>query len=206
MTDNQRRRAGARGQRQGKKDEHGIPVGDHRCTPPEIFEAALRAIGRTEFDLDAATNEHSRVPAKVKFMGPHAKDKEHRVDALAADWSIPAHGLGIPDVWLNFPWSDPSTWVAKVLRERDRVRSLTVLASADLSTPWHRRLTKQCDAWCGWPVRAHFPLPNHRQGSPPGPVQLWYFGAQVRRWRMVMEREGCLTFGSHIGPALRAGA
>ncbi len=92
-----------------KVDEHGILLGDQRCTPPEIWQVALEAIGVTEFDLDPATNDHSTVPVHMQCFGPKVGGE----DGLVLPWW--------GNVWLNFPFSDPPPWIAKVQREADRM-------------------------------------------------------------------------------------
>lgn len=177
-----------RGVRSGKRDENGIPVGDHRCTPEPIWSVALEAIGRDAFDLDPATNPHSTVPAGLGCFGPLAGGE----DGLARAW--------FGHVWLNFPFSDPNPWVAKVIAEAATMmepdpvmRSITVLGPGDSSVTWWRALRSSCDAWAMWPRREHFPIPGNAKGSPPAGVHLWYFGPCSNRWRRRMEDHGVPT-------------
>lgn len=169
-----------------KHDEHGIPLGDHRCTPKKIWKVALEAIGAKTFDLDPATNAHSTVPAETICTGP----KVGGADGLELAWW--------GNVWLNFPFSDPNPWVAKVLREADRMiepphptepapRSITILGPGDSAVAWWRALRTTCDARAMWPKRLHFPTPDSPKGSAPGPVHLWYFGPRATRWRRIFE-------------------
>jgi len=182
-----------RGVGRRKVDENGIPIGDHRCTPEDIWSVALEAIGAESFDLDAATNPHATIPAEMRFMGP----KVDGWDGLALPW--------FGNVWLNFPFSDPNPWIAKVSREADRMfgqrfagseapaQSITVLGPGDQAVTWWRAMRTICDARAMWPRRAHFELPGQPKGSPPGPVNLWYIGARATRWRRIMEAHGVPT-------------
>lgn len=157
----------------GKQGPKEYGRGDHRCTPPVIWKAALYAIGADQFDLDPATNAHSTVPASLCFDGSSIE-----LDGLVQGWE--------GNVWLNFPFSDPMPWVEKVLREAHRCRSITVLGPNDTSTQWHRLLVRCVDATAQWPRRVHFPLPDTKRGSPPGPIALFYIGPQSNAWMRVM--------------------
>ncbi|HHH29073.1 MAG TPA: hypothetical protein ENK57_12115 [Polyangiaceae bacterium] len=188
-----------RGVRSGKLDENGTPLGDHRCTPPEIWSVALEALGAKTFDLDAATNDFATIPAIVRCTGP----KVGGADGLAVPWW--------GNVWLNFPFSTPNPWIAKVGSEADRMlqpvlrmneslppselppRSITVLGPGDSAVAWWRAMRQTCDAWAMWPKRAHFPRPDQPKGSAPGPVHLWYIGPRATRWRTIMESHGVPT-------------
>jgi len=186
-----------RGVRSGKTDENGTPLGDHRCTPPEIWQVALEAINADSFGLDAATNSFATVPAAQRCTGPRAGG----VDGLLVDW--------FGDVWLNFPFSEPNPWVAKVHREADRMlalepggeppRSITVLGPGDSAVTWWRAMRSLCDARAMWPKRAHFPRPDQLKGSAPGPVHLWYIGPRSTRWRSIMESHGVPTEAGAVG-------
>ncbi len=179
-----------------KVDEYGVRLGDHRCTPLEIWEVALEAIGADKFDLDPASNEHATVPAHAVCTGP----KIGGVDGLTLQWS--------GNVWLNFPFSQPSPWVEKVQHEADRMlrpddarhaRSITVLGPGDSGVVWWRVMRGLCDARALWPKRVHFPLPGQMKGSAPGPVHLWYIGPRSNHWRRVFEAHGAATEAGAIG-------
>ena len=147
--------------------------GDHRCTPRFVWEAALTAIGRKQFDCDPATNEHSTVPAKICYDGSCPE-----MDGLLQPWE--------GNVWLNFPFSNPMPWVEKSAKELPRIRSLTVLGPNDSSVKWHQRLVRIVDAYAAWPKRFHFPLPGKAKGSGPGPIALYYVGPQSNTWMRIM--------------------
>ena len=181
-----------------KVDEHGILLGDQRCTPPEIWQVALEALGAETFDLDPASNEHSTVPALIQCIGPKAGG----VDGLGVEWW--------GNVWLNFPFSEPGPWIAKTQREADRMlrpngsreaelereypaRSMTILGPGDSAVTWWRVMRQICDARAMWPKRTHFPLPGKPKGQPPGPVHLWYIGPRSNRWRRIFESHGVPT-------------
>lgn len=189
----------------GKRDEHGILLGDHRCTPPEIWQVALEALGVDTFDLDPAANEHSTVPAHAHCTGPKAGG----ADGLELEWW--------GDVFINFPFSEPNPWAAKIHREAERMlrpvlwsdeaefpdkrppRSMTILGPGDSAVTWWRAMRQVCDAWAMWPKRAHFPLPGQAKGSPPGPVHLWYIGPRSNRWRRIFESHGVPTEAGSVG-------
>lgn len=182
-----------RGLGRHKRDEHGILIGDHRCTPDPIWKAALAAIGRKRFDTDAATNPHAKVPAVTKYMGV-----VNGLDGLVLPWE--------GNIWLNFPFSKPAPWIERVLAEANRYRSITILGPNDSSTDWHQTLVRFVDARAAWPRRIHFPLPDlHQQRldealiakgkkpsrSPPAAVALFYSGPQSNAWRRYMIAQGC---------------
>lgn len=178
-----------------KVDEHGVPIGDHRCTPKDIVDVALEAIGIEQFDLDPASNEHSIVAARFRWSGPKVGGE----DGLALPW--------FGNTWLNWPWSDSMLWVGKIQHEADKMVgqqlhvhegesapwSMTLLGPGDSSVIWWRALRQLCDARAMWPKRVHFPLPNQAKGSPPAPVHLWYIGPRSNRWRRIMESHGVPT-------------
>jgi hypothetical protein len=167
-----------RGLGRHKRDEHGILMGDHRCTPKAIWRAALTAIGRSQFDLDPATNRDATVLASTKYMGP-LNDQ----DGLVLAW--------FGDVWLNFPFSKPPPWIEKAMAEANRYRSITILGPNDSSTEWWQMLVRFVDARAAWPRRLHFPLPGKPKGSPPGACALFYSGPQSNAWMRYMMSIGC---------------
>lgn len=164
-----------------KRDEHGILLGDHRCTPEPFWRAALRGIGASSFDLDPATNAHATLPARTRYMGPLVDGN----DGLALPW--------FGNVWVNFPFSNARPWIDKIMSEAYRCRSITVLGPNDSSANWHQDMARFVDAKADWPRRLHFPTPWQPKGSPPAAISLWYVGPQSNGWRRVMIREGCVT-------------
>lgn len=158
--------------------------GDHRCTPEVIWRAALDAVERELFSIDPATNDFSSVPAVERLRGPAFGE-----DGLEIIWT--GH------VWLNFPFSNPKPWVARVLDQRAHCHSITVLGPNDHSTRWNDELTRECDAWAAWPRREHFPTPAQPKGSPPAGVSLWYFGRRPGHWLDVMRGYGCIAYRGH---------
>lgn len=167
-----------RGLGKHRKDAHGQPLGDNRCTPVEIWQVALQAIGRDAFDLDAASNPAATVPALDAYMGP----VDGR-DGLALPWQ--------GDVWLNFPFSNPRPWIERVQQEAWRFRSITVLGPNDSSTRWWQDLQRFVDVRAAWPRRVHFPLAGVPKGGPPAAIALFYSGPQSNAWARVMLRAGC---------------
>jgi len=160
-------------------------AGDSRCTPPEIWEPALKAARLTEWDLDPASNSFSTIPCKKKWYGV-------KNDGLSLPW--------VGNIWINPPFSSISPWVEKALDEvaSGEIETLTMLTSGDAGTSWWKSLARSADVWCPWHKRHHFPTPNQHKGSPGGVINLFFFDLRpVKRvlyWEKVMRSVGNLTF------------
>jgi phage N-6-adenine-methyltransferase len=104
-------------------DEHG--AGPEWGTPAWVVEPVEQAVGG--FDLDPAAGAEPRAYADERFTGP-----PDGADGLAREW----YGR----VWLNPPYGRQHNprWAAKVTREVEagRVRSVTALVPASVSTNW----------------------------------------------------------------------
>ena len=96
----------------GKK-ENERSTNDAVCTPPEVYEPVLKAMGIERFDLDPCSHPRAIVPVKRRVLLPQyvhepiadatsgALNKRQEIifnDGLTVDW------LG-QDVWKNPPYS-----------------------------------------------------------------------------------------------------
>lgn len=100
---------------------------DVECTPPEIFEPILRALGMMRFGTDPCTNIHALVPAGYRYALP--------TDGLAQEW----HGA----VWCNPPYSRPRPWIERCAAHAG---TAVALLSGDFSTKMWREVI--------WPTAA----------------------------------------------------
>lgn len=167
-------------------------LGDSRTTPPEVWEVLLEAAGLALWTLDPASNEHATIPAAVRFDGTPE----------GGDGLGPLFWLG--DVFLNPPFSAMLAWFTRAFHEldpgdRSGLRSLTLLAFADVGTRWHRRAVLGCDVFATWSGRVDFPIPGLPSGAPPAAPIVYYAGPNWKRWRDVLEGAGHLTHRGRRG-------
>jgi hypothetical protein len=111
-------------------DRFGNPISDGYCTPPWLT-ALLPVV-----DLDPASNPRSTVRARRTYS------LEKRLDGLKLPWT--------GSVFLNYPYSDPEPWIAKLLEEMAarRCTSAIVLPKLDSSTEaWYRLTSGQPELW-----------------------------------------------------------
>jgi hypothetical protein len=104
-------------------NQFGNPVSDEYCTPPWLTEML------PSVDLDPASNPRSTVRARRTYS------LEKKLDGLKLPWS--------GSVLLNWPYSDPMPWAAKLIQEllAGRCTEAIVLCKLDSSTAWWQMLT-----------------------------------------------------------------
>lgn len=107
--------------------ESGVISSDSLCSPPEITRPLADMFGQV--DIDPATNEHSRVPAR-----------KHLTElGLVLPWVGPKRdGTG----YVNWPYSTNEPWATKAIFEMriGHVRELVILCMSATSTIWWQSL------------------------------------------------------------------
>jgi phage N-6-adenine-methyltransferase len=120
---------------------------DDRRTPDDLFEECCNLAGVHHFDLDpAATNESAR--------GTYYYDLE--ADGLVQDW--------FGNVWLNPPYSDLQSWVAKAF-DSDAEAVVMLLPANRTEKSWWQDLVEP--GIRDGSVRAYF-LRGRRRFNRPG--------------------------------------
>lgn len=94
---------------------------DNYCTPPNIIEFALDAMGIDRFDVDLATNEHSRVPCVQGYDGSAGND------------GLLAKLQPGQTVWCNPPYSSPGAFVRQCL---NHIGPFAMLLKLDSTKIW----------------------------------------------------------------------
>jgi hypothetical protein len=106
-------------------------------------------------------------------------------DGLLADWGALADGELI---WVNPPYGrrlmDP--WAAKIISEAARGAEVLVLARADMSTEWSRRLVVASRLMC-FPKRIRF---RGATGTPNFSSTLFYLGPRPLTFRRAFQNLG----------------
>lgn len=168
---------------------------DSWSSPELLWRPTLVAMGRTEFDLDPCTNDHSSVPALVRWMRRDSVDGEP-----IPGW--PAGSL----VWMNPPYSAPAAWVSLLLwhcTKRAKVERCEAVAllPCDPSVRWWRDVWR-ADRLCWVDRRPRFePAPGIKASSSMGAVVLAYYGTRGARWARAHRHLGPVTPGPVRLPA-----
>jgi hypothetical protein len=92
---------------------------DDWCTPESSWKLALRIARIDAFDVDPFCNEHSTVPAHLKYMGKGGEN--HRMDR--GDFA-----------WANGPFSNPVFWFKWCTIQMERGAHSFGIARLDTST------------------------------------------------------------------------
>jgi hypothetical protein len=112
-------------------DQFGNPLSDSYTTP-QWLTAMLPPV-----DLDPCSNPRSTVRARRTYS------LEKKLDGLKLSWA--------GSVFLNWPYSDPLPWAAKLAQEllSGRCTEAIVLCKLDSSTEWWQVLTgfEQPELW-----------------------------------------------------------
>lgn len=176
------------------KSEHTFSANDEICTPAQIYEPLIEALG--PIGLDPFGHPASNVPAATKiclpkYQGPWPwRDNPATViwgDAYEHDWS--GHGL----VFCNGPYSDVGPWAHQMWSERggDEVVGLLPVRTGSV---WWQTWTADSDVVLFLRGRVHFDnyphqAPFHSALSYVGPrgdrfvERLKYLGWCVRNRR-----------------------
>ena len=106
------------------------------CTPDWILELALGCIGAREFDLDAASNPNSIVPARTHLVDPDRDwgglpEGFHPVSGLHS-WA------GFSSVWVNPPYRRDlnPTWAKHVAKQAKLGIPIIGLVPVAISEVW----------------------------------------------------------------------
>jgi hypothetical protein len=101
--------------------ESGAISSDSLCTPPEIYLPLIEFWGG--IGCDPCTNEHSRLPAAVKYTW----------GGLHRPWG--------DKTWQNHPYSINDPWIDKANAEMKigRVKELVILCMTATSTGWWKK-------------------------------------------------------------------
>lgn len=151
-------------------------------TPPEILEAARRALG--DFDLDPASSAiANRTVRASRFFT--AED-----DALSQPWPTGR-------IWMNPPYSRDllSAFIDRFLDAVSRGSSGIVLVNNATETGWFQRLIGGSDAVCFTAGRIKYLTPAGRPENAPLQGQaMIYFGQDRRRFASEMAPFGTVMF------------
>lgn len=135
---------------------------DTANTPEILWHPALNALGVDAFDLDPFSNDTSIVPAKMRWT--LETDKE--TPTLDRVWVGP-DGDRLESVWINHPWSNSRTLVAKVIQrlKSDRCQNITWLTKLDPRCHWWNALLKLSNGYVCLP-KGYYKFEGHADVIP----------------------------------------
>lgn len=128
-----------------------MSAGDNWCTHGRELDVVESICGVRDWDLDPASNRHSRVPAKVACYGGAALPVVPTLPTLSAfsggRLRLLADGLSFLwpagwKVWNNPPYSDPAPWVAQMVWHAIGGGSGVGLVPGCLDTFWGQAVLK----------------------------------------------------------------
>jgi hypothetical protein len=140
---------------------------DVECTPPELWQPVLDALGIRKFDTDPCTNPHASVPAIFKAMLP--------IDGLTLRWC--------GNVWCNPPYSKPAPWVKRCANHDG---CAVALLSGDYSTAmWDEVIWPSADLVVLLKKRPRFHNPatpdRKTTAKRPGALVFWNLQKPLKR-------------------------
>jgi hypothetical protein len=162
---------------------------DENNAPQWVWQPLLDAWERTEFDLDVATNEHSGVPARLKYTKENsALDEDVRWSCNSVDGETETMG------WDNCPYSLNEDFSRKFAEQYELGQLPThffVLNKQDSRTAWHKRYLTRCDATCRLHDYVKFEVTGEvdRAGATFS-LEVFYFGPDIDRFVQAMEGIG----------------
>jgi len=162
---------------------------DENNTPQWVWQPLLDAWGRAQFDLDVATNEHSGVPARLRYT------KDNSALDTDVQWQCqPADGQAETLGWNNCPYSLNEDFSRKFAEQYELGQLPThffVLNKQDSRTAWHKRYLTRCDATCRLHDYVKFEVAEggDRAGATFS-LEVFYFGPDVDRFVQAMEGIG----------------
>lgn len=173
----------------GKK-ENERSTNDAVCTPPEVFEPVLKAMGLERFDLDPCSHPNAIVPVKRRVLLPEYEQWEYMLSAADLG-GLPGHpppqeriygdGLTVDwtgqDVWKNPPYSQLQhavatrkhprgkyPWLWKAANEAKRCAAF--LPSRTASRWWHEGILQEPRADILVQLRGRVTHVGEQWGSP----------------------------------------
>lgn len=151
---------------------------DDWCTP----EPLTKLLGF--FDLDPCSNSRSHIRTAETCSFDHAL-VDHR-DGLAFDWTHRS-------VFLNWPYSNPGPWAAKVAEHKS---PWVVLAKADPTTRWFAAMKLACTGDAPFRARLKFERPDKPTVGANFPSHLFWY-----RWTPSAELAGQLWLPTYARAA-----
>jgi len=138
-------------------------------------------VGVQAVGLDPCSNSYTPVQAVHKYMLPDA-------DGLKESWQ----DFGL--VYVNPPYSDVLTWMAKCEAEAASNTEILALVPSRTDTEWFQDFAFSANAICFWRGRLRF------VGAPstaPFPSVLLYWGKELEKFKEVFGRVGNVVILQH---------
>jgi hypothetical protein len=152
----------------GRFGDGGRPgSADEWYSPPELIARVRRVAPNGAISLDPASC------AKAQETVQAERYFDIDIDGLTIDW------FGF--VWANFPFSQITPWIEKLIREykSGRVLGAITITNNSTETRWYQQAKLVADAVCLLRERIKFVDRNGKDTNPHGGQVLFYFGADV---------------------------
>ncbi|MFH7241744.1 MAG: hypothetical protein ACHWZW_02735 [Spirulina sp.] len=172
---------------------------DENDTPPWIWEPILKRWGRDAFDLDVSSNDHTELPARVRFT------KENSALGDEVSWAVEpledeCETLG----WDNCPYSLNEAFSLKFMAEKMAGRLPThffVLNKTDNRTHWHQRYLRHADAVCRITQYVRFSNPTAPNlAGATFSLEILYFGPDRDRFAEAVGHLGVVMYPAGVAP------